>query len=105
MRRLPVEPDLLKVPVFKNIVYALRLVWQCDKKLPIACLINSLAVDVFSRFVQSILFLKVLLGVLDRGESYSSYVGTLFAFLLLSVSLLGIAGLQVILKALLQRMF
>ena len=91
MRRLPVEPDLLKVPVFKNIVYALRLVWRCDKKLPIACLINSLAVDVFSRFVQSILFLKVLLGVLDRGESYSSYVGTLFAFLLLSVSLLGIS--------------
>lgn len=91
MRRLPVEPDLLKVPVFKNVVYALRLVWQCDKKLFLAHLMNGLASNIFGKFVQSILFLKVLLGVLDAKENFSSYLGTLSAFLALSVFLLGVS--------------
>ena len=91
MRRLPVEPDLLKVPVFKNVIYALGLVWKCDKKLLIAYLVNCFATNIFGMFVQNILFLKVLLGVLDAKENFSSYAGTLVMFLILSVSLLGIS--------------
>ena len=85
------EPDLLKVPVFKNVVYALRLVWQCDKRLFIAHLMNGLASNIFGKFVQNILFLKVLLGVLDAKENFNSYLGTLFAFLAVSVFLLGVS--------------
>ncbi|MBQ7296055.1 MAG: ABC transporter ATP-binding protein [Clostridia bacterium] len=90
MRRPPRDPNI-KVPVFKNVIYALRLVWQCDKKLLIGYLINGLSAHIFSLFIQNILFLKVLLSILDKGSSFESYFSALIMFLLLSVVLLGIS--------------
>ena len=80
-----------KVPVFKNIVYAIRLIWQCDKRLLIGHLLNGFATNVFGLFVQNILFLKVLLGILDSGKSFNDYLGTLIMFFALSLALNGTA--------------
>ena len=90
MRRLPRDPNL-KVPVFKNIIYALKLVWQCDKRLLIGYLINGFSANIFMLYIQNILFLKVLLGILDKGNSFESYVNTLVMFLILSVSLMAVS--------------
>ena len=87
MRRPPRDPDL-KVPVFKNIAYALKLVWQSDKKLLIGYLINGFSANIFMLYIQNILFLKVLLGLLDSGSTFKSYTATLVTFLVLSVALM-----------------
>lgn len=83
------DPNI-KVPVFKNVVYALKLVWQCDKSLFICYIIRYLADNIFSRFVQNILFLRVILSILDIGGSFDSYVKTLLEFLIISVFLLAV---------------
>lgn len=80
MRRIPLE-EARSVPVFKNIVYALKTVWNCDKKLMIGHLLNSLTATLFGQFIQNILFLKVLLGILDGGGDFREYSLTLLAFL------------------------
>lgn len=90
MRRPPRDPNI-KVPVFKNIAYALKLVWQCDKRLLIGYMINGFSANIFMLYIQNILFLKVLLGILDKGSSFDSYVKTLITFLVLSVSLMAVS--------------
>lgn len=80
MRRIPLE-EARGVPVFKNIVYAVKLVWKCDKKLMLAHLVHSLTSLLFGQFIQNILFLKVLLGILDSEGSFKEYLLTLLAFL------------------------
>ncbi len=89
MRR-PLRDPNIKVPVFKNIAYALKIVWQCDKKLLIGYLINGFSAHIFGLFLQNILFLKVLLGILDSDKGFESYLGTLAAFLAVSVISLAI---------------
>lgn len=88
MRRPPRDPNI-KVPVFKNIAYALKLVWQCDKRLVISYLINNFASNIFAMYIQNILFLKVLLSILDSDSSFDSYFSTLVTFLILSLILRG----------------
>ena len=90
MRRPPRDPNM-KVPVFKNIAYAMKLVWQCDKRLLIGYLINGFAGNIFALYIQNILFLKVLLGLLDSGKSFESYISTLVAFLVCALTLRGIS--------------
>lgn len=89
MRR-PLRDPNIKVPVFKNIAYALKLVWQSDKRLLIGYIINGFSAHIFALFIQNILFLKVLLGILDSDSSFESYFSTLAAFLALSLALRGI---------------
>ena len=90
MRRPPRDPNL-KVPVLKNIIYALKLVWQNDKRLLIGYMINGFSANIFALYIQNILFLKVLLGLLDSGSTFESYFRTLLTFLLLSVSLMAVS--------------
>lgn len=89
MRR-PLRDPNIKVPVFKNIAYALKLVWQSDKRLLIGYIINGFSANIFALFIQNILFLKVLLGILDGDSSFESYFSTLAAFLALSLALRGV---------------
>ncbi len=89
--RPPMRERDAKVPVFKNIIYALKLVWSCDKRLLIGYLINCFASNVFVLFVQNILFLKVLLSVLDSAGSFESYLVSLVVFLVSSVVLLAVS--------------
>ncbi len=93
MRRPPRDPDI-KVPVFKNIIYALKLVWECDKKLLLGYIVNGFAANIFALFVQNILFLKVLLNILDNAGSFESYFVTLLMFLGVSVALVAVNWLS-----------
>lgn len=86
------DPNI-KVPVFKNIAYALKLVWQCDKRLLIGYIIHYLADDVFKNFIQNILFLRVILGILDSNGTFESYFKSLLTFLIFSVFLIGVTWL------------
>ncbi len=88
MRRPPRDPNI-KVPVFKNIAYALKIVWQCDRRLLISYLINNFAGNIFALYIQNILFLKVLLSILDSDSGFDSYFSTLVTFLILSLILRG----------------
>ncbi len=88
-RRLGLH-EKVKVPVAKNVIFALRLVWQTDKKLLLGALLNHTADHIFSLFVQNILFLKVLLGIIDAKGDFEDYFKNLLLFLVLSVVLKGI---------------
>lgn len=77
----------IKVPVFKNIAYALKLTYKADKRLFWGYLFDGLSYRVFSLFVQNILFLKILLEVIEGQKSFGEYVKTLFAFLIVSLTL------------------
>ena len=86
MRRFPLH-ERVKVPVVKNIMFALKLVWQTDKRLLIGYLINMTVDGIFRMFVQNILFLKILLGIIDREGSFDEYFRNLILFLVVSVFL------------------
>lgn len=86
MRRVPVHEEV-KVPLIKNVAFALKIVWQADKRLLLGYLVNYTADRVFSLFIQNILFLKVLLGVIDGEGSFEEYVGYLLMFLGTSIVL------------------
>lgn len=86
MRRFPLH-EKVKVPVVKNVIFALKLVWKTDKKLLIGYLINMTVNGIFSMFVQNILFLKILLSIIDRKGSFEEYFRSLLLFLGVSVFL------------------
>lgn len=88
-RRFDIDENA-KVPVVKNIVFALKLVWQTDKRLVLGTFVNLTADQIFSLFVQNILFLKVLLGIIDAKGDFKEYFNNLLLFLLLSLLLKGI---------------
>lgn len=70
----------IKVPVFKNVIYALKLVWEADKKLFLCYLFEMLIDNILSIFVQNILFLKVLLSIIDNGADFKTYFKSLLLF-------------------------
>ena len=88
-RRLSMYDDV-KVPVVKNIIFALKLVWETDKRLLLGSLVGHSAEMVFSLFVQNILFLKVLLGIIDAKGEFNEYLHTLILFLSFSFLLRGV---------------
>lgn len=82
-------PNTEKAPVFKNIVFALKLVRKADKRLFIGHLLDYTLYGIFNMYIQNILFLKILLSILDGDAQFSTYAATLAAFFVLSVVLLG----------------
>ncbi len=79
MRWIKLHEDV-KVPIFKNVIFALKLVWQADKKL-FLCYLFELVIDyTVSMFVQNILFLKVLLSIIDDGADFKTYFRSLLLF-------------------------
>lgn len=75
-----------KVPVFKNVIYALRLVCKADKRLLISYIISYIFDGVFVCYIQSILFLKVLLSLFDRGAEFREYVRDLLLFFVIAAA-------------------
>ena len=73
-------PEGEKIPVLKNVVYAVRLVWKADKRLLLSYLCSDIIDNVFEDFIQSVLFLKVLLSIIDAGADFSAYSRTLLIF-------------------------
>ncbi len=82
--------DHKRVPLFKNMLFGLKLGWEADKRLLIGYLVNMIANKVFALYVQNILFLRVLLGIIDAKGAFDEYVKTLLLFLVLSVTLKGV---------------
>lgn len=74
-----------KVPVVKNIIYAVKLVWQADKRLLLGYILSYVSSAIFSLFIQNILFLKVLLTLIDGNSDFRVYVKYLAIFLLVSL--------------------
>ena len=72
----------VKVPIFKNALFALKLVWEADKRLLIGWFITEISNKVLSMYVQNILFLKVLLSIIDGNADFKTY----FVYLLLFFS-------------------
>jgi len=81
------QKDHKRVPVWKNMIFALKLGWEADKRLLVGYLLNMIADQIFSLYVQNILFLRVLLGIIDAKGNFEEYVKTLVIFLVLSVIL------------------
>ncbi len=79
MRWIKLHEDI-KVPVFKNVIYALKLVWEADKKLFLCYLFEMIIDSILSMFVQNILFLKVLLSIIDGNADFKTYCTYLLAF-------------------------
>ncbi len=77
--RIKVHEDV-KVPVLKNVVYAVGLVWRADKRLLLSYLYSNIVDNVFQYYIQSILFLKVLLSIIDSGADFSAYFRSLMMF-------------------------
>ena len=75
----PVHEDI-KVPVFKNILYAIKILYKADKTLIPSVIIAQVATEVFSLFIQGILLLKVLLSIIQGGGTFEYYVKTLLMF-------------------------
>lgn len=69
----------VKVPILKNVIFALKLVWEADKKLLIGYFVTEISNKVLSMYVQNILFLKVLLSIIDGDADFRTY----FVYLLL----------------------
>ena len=76
----------VKVPVLKNVIFALKLVWEADKKLLICWLISEISNKVLSMYVQNILFLKVLLSIIDGDADFKTYFTYLALFFLVFLS-------------------
>ena len=79
MRYIRLHEDV-KVPVFKNIIYALKLVLKADKRLFLSYLFSNIIDNVFQHYIQSILFLKVLLSVIDSKADFNVYFKDLLMF-------------------------
>lgn len=84
MRWIKIDEEQMNVPVFRNVWYAVKLVWKADKKLLLGYLLQQTCKDVFALFIQNILFLKVLLEVISGNNDFTVYVKYLVLFFVIS---------------------
>lgn len=78
-RWVPVH-EKVDVPVFKNVLYAIKILHKADKTIMPSVIIAQLATEVFSNFIQGVLLLKVLLGIIEGESSFEYYVKILLLF-------------------------
>ena len=71
-----------KAPVRKNIVYAFRILLSCSKTYMLWHIIDLCVYILFINFFQSVLFLRVLLGIIEGNGDFKYYVKTLILFLI-----------------------
>ena len=82
MRYVEVQEE--KAPVLKNLLYAIKTVWKADKWLPLGYSLYLACDYFFDLFLQNILFLKVLLGVIEGEKDFKYYVRYLLLFFAVS---------------------
>lgn len=85
MRFIQIDKEQADVPVVKNVIYALGLVWRADKRLMIGYFMQEVFGNVFVWFVQNILFLKVLLEIITGSRDFGMHCRCLLIFAVLSV--------------------
>ncbi len=76
----------VKVPILKNVIFALKLVWEADKRLLIGYFVTEISNKVLSMYVQNILFLKVLLSIIDGDADFKTYFTYLLLFFMVYFS-------------------
>ncbi len=76
----------IKVPVIKNMIYALRIIFKADKMYLIWNIIDFASNTIFTTFINSVLFLRVLLGIIEKNMDFSYYLKTLLLFLAAGIS-------------------
>lgn len=74
-----------KVPVIKNLVWAIKILFKADKWFLLSGIISEVATDLFKHFIQSVLFLKVLLTAITGTGDFKYYAKCLVLFLLIGV--------------------
>lgn len=70
-----------KAPIFKNIIYAFKILFKCSKTYILWHIIDVCLYNLFINFFQSILFLRVLLSIIEGNADFSYYVKILGIFL------------------------
>lgn len=68
-----------KVPILKNIAYALKILFKCSKTFMLWQVIAMVSSMLFTNFLQSVLFLKALLSVIEGGYDFAYYAKTVLA--------------------------
>lgn len=86
--------EQVKVPVFKNIIYALKLICKIDRRLLFCYFLDCITDDVFELFIQNILFLKVLLTVIEGG-SFRDFLRNLVLFFIVAFMCKGLLWVAV----------
>ena len=76
----PLHEDI-KVPVFKNILFAIKICFKADKTLMLSAILAQTSYFVFAHFIQGVLFLKVLLNIIEGKGSFEYFVKMLLVFL------------------------
>lgn len=76
-----------KASIVKNTVFAMKLIWEIDKSLPLGYAAAIVSDKIFGFFIQGVLFLKVLLSAIDGNRDLSLYIKYLAAFFAVSVLL------------------
>lgn len=77
---MPLHEDV-KVPVMKNIFFALKICFKADKSLMISAILAQTSFSIFSLFIQGVLFLKVLLNLIEGNASFEYFFKVLLIFL------------------------
>ena len=77
---MPLHEDI-KVPVFKNILFAIKICFKADKTLMLSAILAQTSFSIFSLFIQGVLFLKVLLNLIEGNATFDMFVRTLLIFL------------------------
>jgi len=75
----PLHEDV-KVPIMKNMLFALKIMFKAEKSLIISAIFAQTSYFIFSSFIQGVLFLKVLLNIIEGNGSFEYFVKMLLIF-------------------------
>ena len=79
-RWIPLHEDV-KVPVVKNVIYAMKILFKADKTLVPAAIIAQVSTQVFTMFFQGVFFLKVLMNIIQGNMTFEYFLKVLLLFL------------------------
>jgi ATP-binding cassette subfamily B protein len=82
---MPARVKTEKVPVLKNLWWAVKIIYKADKWFIVSGILSEIATSLFRLFIQGVLFLKVLLSVLSKSGSFKEYTRDLILFVLVGV--------------------
>ena len=74
-----------KVPVFKNVRYALHILRTSEGMLLPAAIVAQISTEVFTLFIQGVLFLKVLLNIIQGKGTFEEFAKILVLFLICGI--------------------
>ncbi|MBE6720562.1 MAG: ABC transporter ATP-binding protein [Ruminococcaceae bacterium] len=75
-----VPPHEEKVPVFKNVIYAMKILHKADKTVMPFAILAQTSTAVFTLFFQGVLFLKVLLSIIEGEATFEYFTKCLLLF-------------------------